>query len=231
MNKTIAITSVSADIGSMNIHGELGITAGLKKTFNEDRIGVLSYNNKLRGCICDGHWGDQAAQMTYDFFLSEYQDFPVTQEQAIRTTKELEVSIFNTCGNLDLNGVTDTTPETSFVAFEISEERIRMVMGGDCRFLILSKTGSCFFRGPSLASWIGSFSYLGLRNRVPVEQGTYFFDLPISEGDTVLFFSDGIDECIYEKSTISVEHLCVLAQSHENIRQNIDQIFEEVFSF
>jgi serine/threonine protein phosphatase PrpC len=49
--------------------------------------------------------------------------------------------------------------------------------------------------------------------------------------DTVLLFSDGVDECIYEKPTIGIEHIANIVNTLHDPSLIFDALMTEVFEY
>ncbi len=212
-----------------SIVGWFSTTIWLKKNINEDRIWILKWDRFFRWCLCDGHWGDGAAESVLSQILSTSFSFPRSREEAVSKLEEIEESIFHSFGTPELNGINDTTPETAFVAFEVSGSTIKIFSYWDCRLFLLGKIS--WFHLPTIPSWIGSFSHLWLRWRVPVSNWVFFSEIEIKDNDTILFFSDGIDECIYEKTTLTFPEICSIVISNNSHRASIETLISRVYQY
>jgi len=51
----------------------------------------------------------------------------------------------------------------------------------------------------------------------------------LAENDCIFLFTDGIDQCIYEKDTISFEKIAMLSKT--NVKDIFDELFKEVFDY
>lgn len=226
---TIDIIDIIHPIGEYAIVGWFSTTTWLKKIINEDRIKVIKGEGFLRWCLCDGHWGSEAAERVLTEILSPSFIFPKSREEALFKIKVIEESLFLSYGSYKLNGVDDTTPETAFVAFELSGSTIRIFSYWDCRLFLLGKMSS--FHLPTISSWIGSFSYLWLRSRIPVTEWVFFTEIKVNDGDIILFFSDGVDECIYEKTTLTFPEICNIVTSHDSHRESITTLMSQIYHY
>lgn len=206
--------------------GILGTTTGLVKRTNEDRIGYTSSNGTLRFCVADGHWGDGAADIIAKFWLDESTDFPEDREQAIKITSEVQSRLFKTFGKPIMDEDKDHTPEASFIAAEIHNGLLRIASYGDCRLLIVNQ-GSIVYEHNTLPTWLGAFSYLGLRSRLSVSTGLFYTEVKLAPDDTLMLFSDGVDECVYEAPTISNSELAELA-TNSTLEAAYDAIVNKV---
>jgi hypothetical protein len=210
MNKTtstwIEIIDISKNIWNFNISWAFTTTTWLKKEINEDRIFLRQIDNKIYACICDWHWWDEASNIVNNFFISGKEKFPQNKAESILISKKIEKLIFQQCWNNNLNWIHDITPETSFIAIEIDKKNINIISYWDCRGFILNNKKTRI-KIKQINSWIWSFSYLGLRNRLAIEENTFFKQVKIRKNDTIILFSDWIDECIYETPTISINEI------------------------
>ena len=57
----------------------------------------------------------------------DMEEFPSDPNAAASCLMEIEKRIFDKCGNPNLNGVTDTTSETSLIAFEVNGNSVRLI--------------------------------------------------------------------------------------------------------
>ena len=207
----------------------IGTITGLVKKNNEDRIGYLAHDDITRVCIADGHWGAEVAQIITKHWLEPSLDFPVSKKTAILKTGSVENEIYKAFGRLVMNPDKDFTPEASFVAVQISQKVISMASYGDCRLLIV-QSGKITYEQPTTSTWLGVFSHSGLRGRLSVEEATIYKELPLENGSSVLIFTDGVDECIYEKPTISLDTLANLA-NQDSPEAVFNSILDEVFAY
>jgi serine/threonine protein phosphatase PrpC len=206
----------------------LGTTNGLAKSANEDRVGYLLKDSSLRICLADGHWGDAAADALVTHWLDDSLWFPESRQQAIEHMKRVQGELYKKSGKPNMDEEQDRPPEASVLVFEIQGNLMRVASYGDCR-LMVANNGATQFVLESKETWLGAFSYLGLRNRLPIEDGLVFQEIRLNKGDHVLAFSDGIDQCVYEKPTLSNSYLA--AQTTDNTLEGIfDTILNEVFA-
>lgn len=164
----------------------------------------------VRICISDGHWGDEAAKTIADYWINREVPFPTSKHQALRAVRQIEQDLFSRTGRLRMDPDKDRPPEASFVAVELGRQVLRIISYGDCRLAVARFANEMtrpYYRHTELASWLGAFSMLGLRDRVSTRIGTDYRQLPVKAGDTIIAYSDGLDECIYETPTISVDEI------------------------
>ena len=125
----------------------------------------------------------------------------------------------------------DFTPETSLLAVEIdSKNQLTILSYGDCR-LMVSRKEKIVFQLKTIKTWLGAFSFLGLRNRLSVNKAIIFKRITCKTNDLVWLFTDGIDECVYEKPTISFIWLAKTGSNHSNVKMIIKKVVEEVKRF
>ncbi|HEU4967089.1 MAG TPA: hypothetical protein VFT53_06490 [Candidatus Saccharimonadales bacterium] len=187
----------------------LGTSRGGKPS-NEDRIGYVQVPKGDRICTADGHWGDKASATIIRHWVNPDMPFPTSRQQAVRTVKQIEEGLYLDTGNPHMDASKDRPPEASFVAMELGKHVLRVVGYGDCRLLVarlIDGVPRPYYEHAKLASWLGAFSMLGLRDRVPVTQGTVYAQLPVKAGDTVIAYTDGLDECKYETPTIPIDEI------------------------
>lgn len=207
----------------------IGTTAGLVKKSNEDRIGYLVHDDITRVCIVDGHWGEKAAQIIVEHWLKLRLDFPASKKTAMAETNSVEKKIFKAFGKPVMNPNKDFTPEASFIVIQIKRRDITIVSYGDCR-LIITSGDKIIYEHETQQTWLGAFSALGLRNRQSVEDATLYKKLTPEKGGFTLLYTDGIDECIYKKPTISLKAIASLA-NQDSSEAVFDSILEEVFAY
>lgn len=205
----------------------VGSTLGLVKATNEDVVKYVLKGGILRLCMADGHWGDFAAQTAVEHWMRPDEAFPTSTHEVIEHMQEIENKIFNEHGQDDMDENKDFTPETSVVAIELSTKRLSIASYGDCR-LIVARAGKVLYTMNMHETWLGAFSRLGLRKRGSVDGSTVFDSLELETGDTVVVFSDGVDQCIYEEPTISFETIAQYA-SDKDIQAGFDSIMNLVF--
>ncbi len=209
----------------------LGTTSGLVKRVNEDRIGYKAtrIGSAVRLCLADGHWGGEAAQRITHYWLTT-KIFPTTAKKALSTTKALEEQLFGRFGVLGMDPEKDFTPEASFVALELTERILRFVAYGDCRLMVV-RQGKVRYEYAPRESWLGAFSYLKLRGRQPIETALVYERLTLQAGDTVLVYSDGVDECVYQTPTITSLDMAGIVRAGHKPEVIFDTLMEQVSSF
>lgn len=210
----VVVLPVDSSLGAVCIRNPshnsvIGSTTGLVKEINEDRAGYVTSATCLRLCLADGHWGAAAAAMSVNHWLA-VPVFPSSSDAAYAITSRLEAKLYELFGKPHMDPSLDLTPETSFLALEQCGERLRVVSYGDCRLLIV-RNGSVAYSHATNPTWLGAFSYLGLRDRKSVSEAVIYNEYQLQPGDVICTFSDGIDECIYETPTIGWDILARLA--------------------
>lgn len=206
----------------------IGTTIGLVKQHNEDTVGCVLNKDLIRICIVDGHWGSETGRFIVKHWLKSEVAFPNSSTEAIRETKRIEKELFRMFGKTQMDPNKDFTPEASFIAVEIIKKRISIVNYGDCRLLVVNN-GTMKFNLEVSDTWLGAFSHLQLRKRLPVDRATKFKKTQLIKGDFVFLFTDGIDQCVYEKNTISFDFIS--SQSKLNDLSKIfDKLIGEVFA-
>lgn len=213
---------------ALDQHTILGTTLGLAKTTNEDRLGYLEKNSTLRICIADGHWGDDAADKIVRYWLDSAMQFPTTHAEAVSASRTIESLLFDAFGHEKMNPDHDRTPEAAFIVIELDQHQLRIISYGDCRLLV-ARHGAPFYQLPTVATWLGAFSQLGLRDRARIDDALVYNSLDLNPGDTIVLFTDGIDECVYEVPTISPETVAHIASSQPP-QQAFDTILKDVFA-
>lgn len=198
---------------------------GLQKSTNEDVIGFKATDTGAIICLCDGHWGDFTAKFVKSKILSK--PFPKSKKEAVRDLKKIEHQLWEKFGTENMDQNKDLTPETSLVAIEKIENTISIVSYGDCRMIICRK-GQQIFKLKTTSTWLGAFSFLKLRNRIPIEKALIFKKIICQPEDVVMLFSDGIDECKYEKMTISFKWLADQTKGNLNLKKIIQNIFDMI---
>lgn len=175
--------------------------AGLRKKLNEDAIGhVLTKESVLRISIADGHWGQEAARMCVEHWMDD-----TIGKEPIQSMIELETALANRFAVPSPNAEVTRTPEASTLTITIyPDKRMDIVGYGDCRLSVV-RDSHVIYRYETAATWLGLFSSVGLRGRIPARSGTLVESVQLNEGDTVLLYTDGVDECIYERPTLNVE--------------------------
>src|SRR3989344_2857476 len=142
-------------------------TAGLVKKTNEDEIGIRVLGDRTRVCVCDGHWGKEAAHIAL-YTCLQTETFPSGRLTSIKLTEIIQKEIYNKFGHSKMNSEKDFTPETSLLAVEIdSKNHLNIFSYGDCR-LMISRDGKIIFKLKTVKTWLGAFSFIGLRNRASV---------------------------------------------------------------
>ncbi len=208
----------------------LTTSPGLIKKINEDRLGIKEMPDKTRFCLCDGHWGNSAAQIAKLTILST-KLFPNNKQAALRLVSKIQAKIWRQFGRKNMNPETDKTPETSLIAIEIDDHlNLKIVSYGDCRLMISHQKKIKYFH-KMMKTWLGAFSFLGLRHRLSVKRGVIFRKIQCETADLIWLFSDGIDECRYEIPTISPQNLVSLANKISGLKRLSLQIFKMVNNF
>lgn len=187
----------------------LSISTGKKKTINEDCIGVIENKTSNTMAILDGHWGIEAAKIGLHHCLSLSSKYPKTKSEAQKSIQRLENQLFKIFGNNKMYPNKDFTPETSLLAVNINQNNLFLINFGDC-FGFLVRNGSIKMLNKPIATWLGAFSKLKLRQRSSAFESTEFRKIKLHKKDIILLMTDGITECIYEKPTISPQMLLQL---------------------
>lgn len=121
---------------------------------------------------------------------------------------------------------TTRTPEASTLTITVHPDNRMDVVGyGDCRLSVV-RNGHVLYRYDTAATWLGLFSSIGLRDRIPAKSGTHVESVQLNKRDTILLYTDGVDECIYEKPTLDVESF---AKSNATATQIHDEVMGAVF--
>jgi serine/threonine protein phosphatase PrpC len=163
MSSTV-LRLVNDQVVSFN-HGIASTVTGIKQS-NEDSVTVAMRDASTRVCVADGHWGAEAAHLSVQFW-SELAVFPVDKKSSLAPTRELECALFKTLGWANMNEERDRTPESAFVALELIGVDMRFVSYGDCRIMVI-RDKHIIIRNKPQQTWIGAFSFLGLRRRLPI---------------------------------------------------------------
>lgn len=190
-------------------------TRGLVKKINEDQIRRRIFKNKVIVCLCDGHWGKEAAILVSNKIVKS---FPSTEAQAQLLLKNLQKDLFRQCGKKILDSELDKPPETSIIAAELKDKTLKILSYGDCRGII-SRKNKIIFKSSTQKTWLGAFSHLGLRKRLSIESGLVFKKINLKLSDKIWLFTDGVDECIYEKATIP--HTWIVKHSRQQILSRV----------
>ncbi len=206
----------------------LGTTIGLVKNTNEDSVGYFLKDNTIRLCIADGHWGKEAAEIIVNHWLGENLEFPANKKDAIIEVQRVEEKLFRSFGKNKMDPDSDFTPEASFVAIQLVNNLLGVISYGDCRMLI-AKAGKIKTKLTTKATWLGAFSRLGLRGRLPVERAIEFRRIRMTKGDFLFLFTDGVDQCVYEKDTISFNFIANLSRL-TNLDEVFDKLMREIFA-
>lgn len=202
-------------------------TRGFAKKLNEDQIGIRIFGDKTRICICDGHWGTEAALIACKTCL-DIKSFPNNRSTTIELVESIQKAIFDKFGRLNMDPEKDFTPETSLLAVEIdSNNQLSIISYGDCR-LMISNNKKILFKLKTVKTWLGAFSYLGLRNRTSVRKSVIFKKLVCKSNDLIWLFTDGIDECKYEKPTITLKWLAETGSKFKNLETITKKIIKKV---
>lgn len=168
-------------------------TPGLVKPENEDVLAVNTVGHETQICLCDGHWGKTAADLACSTLISH---FPTSRLRALRLLRQIERRLFTSSSG-------NQPPETSVLSVKVdtSSRRLTYMGYGDCRLLV-ARSDRIIFSLPPVATWLGALSYRSQRGRLPVKTALIYGSIALKEHDTVLLFTDGIDECIYNQPTI-----------------------------
>lgn len=205
-------------------------TRGFIKKLNEDQIGIRIFGDKTRICICDGHWGREAAIITKIACLNT-KSFPSSKSTAIELVESIQKAIFDKFGRLNMDPEKDFTPETSLLAAEIdSKNHLTIISYGDCR-LMISNNKKILFKLETVKTWLGAFSFLGLRNRTSVKKSVIFKKLVCKSNDLIWLFTDGIDECKYEKPTITLKWLAETGLKFKNLETITKKVIKKVENY
>ncbi|MCC6639243.1 SpoIIE family protein phosphatase [Candidatus Falkowbacteria bacterium] len=207
----------------------MGSTNGLKKQINEDSVGYCITKKSLRICIADGHWGTQASKFITKSLLNPMFHFPVTKIQSRQITEKLEHMLYKKLKKHMMDEEKNFSPEASFIAIEISNNTLLVTSYGDCRMLVANK-GKLKFQIKMTRTWLGVFSYLGLRKRISVKNAIQFKKIKLKKNDIVILFTDGVDECIYEKPTISFKKIA-LYSNNSTPHATFNFIFKKIFEY
>jgi serine/threonine protein phosphatase PrpC len=78
--------------------------------------------------------------------------------------------------------------------------------------MMVARAGKRLYCLPTKQTWLGAFSHLGVRQRIPALRATAFHTRELDPGDVVYVYSDGVDECVYEKATLSLAMLAQLSE-------------------
>src|SRR3989344_4463192 len=202
-------------------------TKGLIKKINDDSIGIRVSEDLTRVCVCDGHWGKEAAlQAKKDCLLIK--NFPTNSRAALSLINGIQMKLFKRFGRLKMKPEKDFTPETSLLTVELSKNNeLRIISYGDCR-LMVTRQGKIIFKIKTINTWLGAFSFLGLRNRITVKKATIFKKIVCQSGDLIWIFTDGVDECIYEKPTISLKWLAKTGLQDDDLKKIINIVMGEI---
>jgi len=206
----------------------LGATIGLVKSINEDSVGCLRDGNSIRICIADGHWGKKAAEMIVDHWVRKGRVFPNGRAEAISEVQKIEQKLFKLFGKNNMDPNSDFTSEASFIVMQFVGESLKVISYGDCRLLI-AKEGTVKTKLTTKETWLGAFSHLGLRKRLSVKNAIKFKKIKVIKGDFIFLFTDGVDQCVYEKDTISFNFIAGLSKLTD-INKVFDKLMEEVFT-
>jgi serine/threonine protein phosphatase PrpC len=206
----------------------LSTTTGSRRETNEDRVGFAEDSGVIRLCVTDGHWGDTAADFVAQRMLITAA--PKNRDEARKLIGKIEKSLWERFGsdkNPDAN--TDKTPETSFIAawYNKVNKSLVVVGYGDVRCMIVGAQKNILI--PITNTWLGSFSLLGLRDRISVKEALFFGEYTLSSSDKIILYSDGVDECVYETKTITTEELAGIMRSSDNVGAASESIFKKIF--
>ncbi len=207
----------------------LATAIGLKKEINEDSVSLFIDGNITRICISDGHWGEEASDIINKYWIDKNLIFPKNLIEAQNETNKIEDILYQKFGEKVTDENKDFTPESSFICIEIVDDKVSIVSYGDSRLFIMDKENIKFIQ-ECKSTWLGVFSRLGLRGRLSVKEGVVFNVEKLNPGDSVFLFTDGVDQCIYEKDTISFDAIASFSKKL-NVEDSVDTILKEVFNF
>ena len=205
-------------------------TTGLSKESNEDSIGLVRDGGNTIVSIGDGHWGKEAAEIATEQILSSPDTFPGNRDEAIEVSESIEKLIYAKFGAKLMDENSDFTPETSFASVRINKNGMDVFGYGDCRVIVV-RSGKVVYRMNIEETWIGVFSRLGLRGRKSVSEATLFERVPIKKGDIIMLYTDGVDECIYEVPTISMDDIVAIVDQNKTAEQIAQALMDEVFNY
>ena len=201
---------------------------GLVKSINEDRSGCVLDGSSLRICVADGHWGEASAEIIVDRWIKKKLVFPTNRVEVLSEVIKIEEKLFKLFGKTNMNPDLEFTPEASFISIQIKKNTLKAISYGDTR-LFVARKGKLKTQLATRETWLGAFSKLGLRNRISVREGLVFEEIQLQEADVVLIFTDGIDQCVYEKDTLSSQFLAKQTKT-DAVKKIFDSIFDAVFA-
>lgn len=204
---------------------QIATTSGLKKTENEDVFNYKVTKGQVSFCLADGHWGDFAAKYISNQLIKSA--FPSNRADAIKKIKDIEKALHQKLWLPDMNPDANFTAEASFIAVEKTQTKISILSYGDCR-LVLVRNRKVVFNIKKTTTWLGAFSYLNLRNRISVDKALIYQKLDCLIGDTVMIFTDGVDECIYGKKTLTYKWLARQIDTFSPIKSICKNIFDVI---
>ncbi|HYH74549.1 MAG TPA: SpoIIE family protein phosphatase [Candidatus Saccharimonadales bacterium] len=165
---------------------------GLSPHSNEDAIKVHIDNSGIRACMADGHWGDAAARKAVDFMLDAA--VPSARREAIAIVGELEEQVYRELGRGTMRDTSaDRTPEAAVTSIAVRGDVLHVASYGDCGLLV-ARNQQVHYAMPQSATWLGCYSYLGLRARMPIREALVYEEIPLQAGDSVLLYTDGLTE-------------------------------------
>jgi serine/threonine protein phosphatase PrpC len=173
---------------------------------NEDAIRAVHDSDGIRACIADGHWGDDAARQAVAFFTGAAA--PASRQEAIAVAGQFEEQVYRQFGWGDMQDIkVHRTPEAAVTSIAISDSVLSIASYGDCGLLV-ARNQRVHYQMPQVASWLGCYSYLGLRERLPVSEAVVYKEVPLEQGDSVLLYTDGLSEWAHnEQPMITPEGL------------------------
>lgn len=222
MNTQILSQSDSEVKSFQGANGIISTNVGLVKSLNEDAVGYLTKEDGLtRIAIADGHWGPEAASACVEFWMNDS-----AHDNPLASMEELEALLAKRFAMPSPDPETTKTSESSTLTVTIYPDKRMTIIGyGDCRMCVV-RDGVVIYRYTTSATWIGLFSSLGLRGRIPAKTGTVVESVLLQSGDTIVMYTDGVDECVYEVPTLSVEDFVRPGLTPMNIH---DAIMDAVF--
>lgn len=178
---------------------------GLVKKVNEDYVLVVRQKDSLLFIIVDGHWGFESSEIILELIKKGLPTILDSREVAVELFQRFEKKIFEEMGFKGMDQEKDLTSESSVAIVIIEDDELIAVGYGDCRVHLINEEITSLVKPKE--TWLGAFSHLGLRNRTSVERSLDFTKTVIKPGDILLLSTDGLQECIYEKMTISDQRI------------------------
>lgn len=187
----------------------MATTRGLVKDVNEDRIGFAKFGSStLKFVVADSHWGEEAAVLVMRVWASS-RKLISNRAEAVSFALKIQSMIYKKFGHCEMDEEKDRTSESSYVAAEIKQDRLILHSYGDS-LAFLVRNGHIIHEQQVEKTWLGAFSFLGLRARMPVLSATKFDQIKLERGDVLLLMTDGVTECKYETPVISKDEIAKL---------------------